>query len=59
MCLDQVEDLGDFLELEIVVSEENEKADALNKIISLLHDFGYGADDIIRTSYLSMLQNKG
>ena len=59
VCLDQVEDLGDFLELEIAVSEENEKADALNKIISLLHDFGYGADDIIRTSYLSMLQNKG
>ncbi|MBO5159146.1 MAG: class IV adenylate cyclase [Lachnospiraceae bacterium] len=57
-CLDQVEHLGDFLELEIVVQQESEKENALNELISLLYELGYQAEDIIRTSYLSMLQNK-
>lgn len=57
-CLDRVENLGDFLELEIVVAQENEKENALNQLILLLHELGYEREDIIRTSYLSMLQNK-
>ena len=55
-CLDQVDDLGDFLELEIIVQQESEREPALNKIIALLHELGYAPDEIIRTSYLSMLQ---
>lgn len=56
-CLDQVENLGDFLELEIIVQEENKKEAALDQIVSLLSDLGYKQEDIIRTSYLSMLQS--
>lgn len=57
-CLDIVENLGAFLELEIVVPQEDEKGDALNKIILLLHELGYGQEAIIRRSYLTMLQNE-
>lgn len=57
-CLDQVENLGDFLELEIIVQQEEEKEAALNRIISLLSGLGYKQEEIIRTSYLSMLQSK-
>lgn len=57
-CLDQVEGLGDFLELEIIVPQESEREAALNKIVALLHELGYAPDEIIRTSYLSMLQRK-
>lgn len=57
-CLDQVEGLGDFLELEIIVPQESEREAALNQVITLLHELGYAPDEIIRTSYLSMLQRK-
>ena len=56
-CLDLVSHLGEFLELEIVVSKEDEKDADLNRIISLLRELGYEPEEIIRTSYLSMLQN--
>lgn len=57
-CLDQVENLGDFLELEIIVENEDEREEALNRIFLFLEKLGHGKDDIIRTSYLSMLQKK-
>lgn len=57
-CLDQVEDLGDFMELEIVVSQEAEKDAALSGIFTLLSEVGYEVGDVINTSYLSMLQRK-
>ncbi|MBQ7838918.1 MAG: class IV adenylate cyclase [Lachnospiraceae bacterium] len=57
-CLDSVENLGEFLELEIVLPQENEKEAALNEIISLLRELGYEQGDIIRTSYLSMLHSR-
>lgn len=57
-CLDQVEGLGDFLELEIVVENESEKGDALDKLLGLLGELGYRKEEIIRTSYLSMIQKK-
>ena len=56
-CIDAVNDLGEFLELEMVVSE-TERACALEHIIELLKKIGYGKEDIIRTSYLSMLQKR-
>jgi hypothetical protein len=35
-CLDSVEDLGDFLELEMVIADASEKEAALNDLIALL-----------------------
>lgn len=58
-CLDQVEGLGDYLELEMIVEKEEEREAALNTVIGLLAELGYEKKDIIRTSYLSMLQKKG
>lgn len=57
-CLDHVEGLGDYLELEIVVENEEEKEEGLDSILALLAKLGYRKEDIIRTSYLSMLQKK-
>jgi len=57
-CFDQVEKLGDFLELEIIVENEDGREEALNRIFLFLEKLGYGKEDIIRTSYLSMLQKK-
>jgi adenylate cyclase class 2 len=57
-CLDSVEDLGDFLELEMVIADASEKEAALNDLIALLEKLGYGREDLLQTSYLSMLQKK-
>lgn len=57
-CLDQVEGLGAYLELEIIVESEEKREEALEHIMDLLTCLGYGKEDIIRTSYLSMLQKK-
>ena len=57
-CLDQVEGLGDFLEFEIVVNREDEKAESLNRLMDMLKELEYGPEDLIRESYLFMLQAK-
>lgn len=57
-CLDRVERLGDFLELEIVVNEADEKSHALNYLIDMLKLLGYEPEAVIRESYLSMIQAK-
>ena len=55
-CIDQVEHLGNFFELEIIVENESEKNQALEQLLNLLGELGYQKDDIITRSYLSMLQ---
>lgn len=57
-CLDQVLELGDYLELEIIVSDETKKEHALSRMLSVLEELGYNTEDIVRTSYLSMLQKR-
>ena len=56
-CIDRVQDLGDFLELEIVIPEEESKDNALRKIEKVLQKLGYSLSDTTRNSYLSMLQH--
>lgn len=56
-CIDQVRDLGDFLELEMVIPEDKNKDDALQQIEKMLHKLGYALKDTTRNSYLSMLQH--
>ncbi|MBQ9156441.1 MAG: class IV adenylate cyclase [Eubacterium sp.] len=57
-CLDQVRDLGSFLELEILVEDESQKEAALKRIEAILIDLGYSLSDTTRYSYLYMLQQK-
>ena len=55
-ALDRVEDLGDFLELEILADEETENGKVLQKLEELLGELGYQMGDTVTRSYLSMLQ---
>lgn len=55
-CVDQVEELGDFLELEVIVPKESERENALNQIESFLERLGHNMAETTRRSYLSMLQ---
>ena len=70
-CLDRVEGLGDFLELEIIVPEPADRGavgtgdpgtgaagteTALRRLGSLLGELGYQMSDTVTRSYLSMLQ---
>ena len=55
-CIDQVQNLGDFLELEILIEEDENKENALQQIEIILRRLGYTLKDTTRTSYLSMLQ---
>jgi len=58
ICLDEVEEVGTFVELELVVEEENEKELAKQKLISLAEQVGLS--DSIHTSYLELLlQSRG
>lgn len=55
-CVDQVEKLGDFLELELIVEVEEERKSALIQIENILKTLGHDLSETTRTSYLSMLQ---
>ena len=55
VCLDQVEGLGDFLELESLVEDESDRERALEQLYSILNELGLKKNDTIQTSYLSML----
>lgn len=56
-CIDAVQGLGDFLELELVIADQEGKEAALLKIENMLHKLGYAMNDTVRNSYLSMLQH--
>lgn len=57
-CVDQVEGLGSFLELEMLVDTEEERPQALNQIESLLQELDCRMEETTRYSYLFMLQQK-
>ena len=55
-CLDSVEGLGEYLELEILVEQEEGRQQALQQIEERLLSLGYSMQDTTRISYLSMLE---
>lgn len=57
-CIDHVERLGCFLELEMIVEKDCERKRALQQINNILEKLGYYMEDTTRVSYLSMLQKK-
>lgn len=57
-CVDQVESLGSFLELEMLVENEEGRPAALKKIEAILHDLDCRMEDTTRYSYLYMLQKR-
>ncbi len=56
-CLDRVEGLGEFLQLEIITDTETKDA-ALTRLWEELQILGYDKNDTTTISYLTMLQNK-
>ena len=57
-CVDQVEGLGSFLELEILVDNETQREQALKKIETILHDLDLSLSESTTLSYLCMLLKK-
>ena len=57
-CLDEVEGLGSFLELEIMVEDEGNRPEALGRIEEILEKLGYTMKDTTRVSYLGQLQGR-
>lgn len=58
VCLDKVENLGTFMEVEICVADESKHEQALNTIESEIIKLGYSMSDTTRISYLSMLESQ-
>ncbi len=57
-CVDQVEGLGSFLELEILLESPRQREEALRQMEQVLHDIGYSMEDTTTKSYLCMLQKR-
>lgn len=57
-AVDQVEGLGEYLELEMIARGEDQKPACLKEIEAVMKELGYEQKDTIRSSYLSMLQKK-
>jgi len=58
VCLDTVEGLGEFLEVEILAGEESKLEASRAKLFEFLKRIGLGKAESIRTSYLEMLLEK-
>ena len=55
---DEVENLGSFLELEIIVAKEEERAGGLDTIYEVMRMLGCEKTETVRNSYLSMLEKQ-
>ncbi|WP_406655914.1 class IV adenylate cyclase [Methanolobus sp. ZRKC2] len=53
ICLDNVKDIGEFIEVEITAESDVELH--TKRIFAFLEKFGIGEEDSIRTSYLEMM----
>ena len=58
LCLDEVEGLGGFLELEILVPAEEGREEAVGRLLALLDGLGISRDRLSRRSYLELLAGK-
>ncbi len=58
VSIDDVIDVGLFLELERVVDDENQIESARNDIFEVVRELGLNPEDSIRTSYLELYQEE-
>jgi len=58
LCIDEVEYLGNFIEVELLVEKEEEKAAALEQIYNFLDELDISQNDICYERYHTMLYNK-
>ena len=57
-CVDRVEGLGEFLELEVVAETEKKREIYLEQMKEILNALGYSMEDTVRTSYLGLLMKR-
>ena len=57
--LDRVEGLGDFMELEVVLADDDAMQDGVAEAHALMEQLGISADQLIDVAYLDLLQAKG
>ena len=57
-CLDAVEGLGPFLELEMLTAQESQQREAGEQLITLLEKMELDQKDLTRQSYLELLLEK-
>ena len=57
-CLDTIDNLGSFLELELVISDNSELENAQLRIKDTLESLGHSVDESISTSYLGLLKKQ-
>lgn len=57
--IDAVEELGDFLELEVVLQPEQSEAEGRRIALQLLAQFGIQADDLLAEAYVDLLSARG
>ena len=55
--IDQVEDLGDFLEFEVVLSENEDVSKGHREANELMKTFNITASDLISSAYVDMIRN--
>lgn len=55
LCLDTVEGLGEFLELETLAADGGSREAEVGRLLGLLDRLGIGREQLTRTSYLEML----
>lgn len=53
--LDQVENLGQFIELEVVLKPDQDEKQGMTIANRLVHDLGIGENDLIDTAYVDLL----
>lgn len=58
LCLDEVTDLGGFLELELLVPGEEQREAAVARLLALLEALGISRERLSRRSYLELLAEK-
>ncbi len=58
VCLDEVDGLGSFMEVEILTDDGSKREEMLREIESVLSGFGLTMEQTVRTSYLSMLEGR-
>jgi predicted adenylyl cyclase CyaB len=56
--LDRVEDLGDFLELEVVLRPDQAESDGRRIAEALLAGFGIGQDQLIAEAYVDLMARR-
>jgi adenylate cyclase len=57
--LDRVEGLGDFMELEVVLADDEPMQDGVAEAHALMAKLGIGTDQLIDVAYLDLLRAKG